>query len=67
MEPVFAFAAIALLIIGLVGQGFEMRRIRQSALRDEDAASPNIFTDKRNIKWYAVIGAGMALWYVGGG
>ena len=67
MEPVLAFAAIALLIIGLVGQGFEMRRIRLSALRDEDAASKNVFTDRRNIKWYAVIGAGIVVWYIGGG
>ena len=67
MEPVFAFTAIALLIIGLVGQGFEMRKIKQSALRDEDATSQNVFTDKRNIKWYAMIGVGIALWYVGGG
>jgi len=67
MEPVLAFAAIALLVTGLVGQGFEMRRIRRSALRDEDAAPQNVFTDRRNIKWYAMIGAGMALWYAGGG
>lgn len=66
MEPVFAFAAIALLIIGLVGQGFEMRRIKQSAVVDGDAAQ-NAFLDRRNIKWYAMIGAGMALWYLGGG
>ena len=67
MEPIFAFTAIALLIIGLIGQGFEMRKIKQSALRDEDATSQNIFTDKRNLKWYAIIGAGIALWYVAGG
>jgi hypothetical protein len=26
--------------------------------------SPSIFTDKRNFKWYAVIGAGIVLWYI---
>lgn len=66
MEPVLAFSAIALLVIGLVGQGFEMRRISRSALRDEDVPK-NVFTDRRNIKWYCIIGAGIALWYVGGG
>ena len=56
--------AIALLIIGLIGQGFEMRKIRKSITRDEDLASANIFLDKRNWKWYAMIGVGIALWYL---
>ena len=63
MEPVYAFAAIALLVVGLVGQGFEMRRISRSA-RD---GAPNAFLDRRNIKWYVIIGAGIILWYMGGG
>jgi len=66
MEPVFAFSAIALLVIGLVGQGFEMRRIKQSAGADVDSAQ-NAFLDRRNIKWYAMIGTGIVLWYLGGG
>ena len=56
--------AIALLVIGLVGQGFEMRAIRKSITRDEDLASANIFMDKRNWKWYAMIGVGVVLWYL---
>ena len=57
------FSAIALLVIGLVGQAFEMRRIRLS-LRDEDIASVNIFGNKKNFKWYAIIGVGILLWYL---
>ena len=57
------FSAIALLVIGLVGQAFEMRRIRLS-LRDEDIASANIFGNKKNFKWYAIIGVGILLWYL---
>lgn len=59
--------AIALVIIGLVGQGFEMRKIRTSTYRDEGYGSPKIFTDKRNYKWYVLIGVGIILWYVTGG
>ncbi len=51
--------AIVLLVIGLVGQGFEMRRIRL-----EGEASAGVFADRRNFKWYAVIAAGVVLWYI---
>ena len=64
---IIAGIAIALVIIGLVGQGFEMKKIRNSIYRDEDYGSPKIFTDKRNFKWYALIGAGIIIWYVTGG
>ena len=64
MEPIIAFTSIALLIVGLVGQGFEMRKIKQSILKENDNVSENIFLDRRNIKWYVIIGAGIALWYV---
>ena len=67
MEPILSFIAVALLVIGLVGQGFELRKIRASITRDEDLSSKNIFTNKRNLKWYAIIGAGLVLWYVGNG
>ena len=65
MEPTFSFIAVALLVIGLIGQGFELRKIRTSVVRDEDLSSANMFTNKRNLKWYVLIGAGLALWYVG--
>ena len=63
MEWVFGFTAIAFLIVGLVGQAFEMRKIRLATYRDEELASSNIFLNKKNFKWYAIIGAGMILWY----
>ena len=65
MEPILSFLAVALLVGGLIGQGFELRKIRTSITKDEDLSSKNMFTNKRNLKWYAIIGAGMVLWYVG--
>ncbi|MCA9811701.1 MAG: hypothetical protein KC483_02430 [Nitrosarchaeum sp.] len=64
MEWIMGFSAIALLILGLVGQGFEMRKIRLSTYRDDELASANIFMNKRNFKWYGIIGVGILLWYV---
>jgi len=57
------FVAIALLVAGLVGQAFEMRRIRVAQSGDE-MGSPSVFTHRSNFKWYAVIGAGIIIWYV---
>ena len=65
MESILSFTAVALLVIGLIGQGFEFRKIRTSVIRDEDLSSANMFTNKRNLKWYVLIGAGLALWYAG--
>jgi len=67
MEWVFPSIAVALLLIGLIGQGFEMRKIRISVMRDEDLNSKNVFLNKRNFKWYVLIGAGLVIWYVTGG
>jgi len=64
MEWTLGFAAIILLVIGLVGQAFEMRKIRLMNYKDGELASPNIFMNKRNFKWYAVIGVGILLWYM---
>ncbi len=64
MEWVLGFTAIVLLISGLIGQAFEMRKIRLDTYRDEELASANIFLNKKNFKWYAIIGVGMILWYV---
>ena len=63
MNWIFGFLGIALLVIGLVGQAFEMRKIRLSSL-DEELASVNIFANKKNFKWYAIIGAGIIFWYI---
>ncbi len=67
MEFIFPVIAITLLVVGLIGQGFEMKKIRASITKDEDLGSPKIFTDKRNLKWYVLIGAGMVIWYATGG
>ena len=63
MKWILGFTSIALLIVGLVGQAFEMRKIRISN-RDEELASASVFLNKKNFKWYALIVAGMILWYV---
>jgi hypothetical protein len=63
MNWILGFLGIALLVIGLIGQAFEMRKIRLTS-RDEELASPNIFVNKKNFKWYAIIGAGIVFWYV---
>jgi uncharacterized membrane protein YidH (DUF202 family) len=62
MQWVLGFTAIALLIIGLVGQAFELRKIRIDTNQDQ-LGSANIFLNKKNFKWYAIIIAGMIIWY----
>ncbi len=62
MEWILGFAAIILLVVGLVGQAFEMRRIRLTTYKDE-SASAGIFMNKKNFKWYALLGIGVVLWY----
>ena len=62
MEWILGFAGIAFLTIGLIGQAFEMRKIRLTAYRDEELGSANIFMNKKNFKWYAMIGIGIVLW-----
>lgn len=61
MEWTLGFAAIALLVVGLVGQAFEMRRIRLTYM--DGSGSANIFMNKKNFKWYALLGAGVIIWY----
>ncbi len=63
MEWILGFSAIVLLVIGLVGQAFEMRKIRMTTYKDEELASANIFMNKKNFKWYALLGIGIILWY----
>jgi len=64
MEQALPFVAVALLVLGLIGQGFEMRKIRFSITKDEDLSSKNIFLHKRNLKWYLLIAAGLIIWAV---
>jgi len=63
MEWILGFIAIALLVIGLVGQAFEMRKIRLTTHKDEELTSASIFLNKKNFKWYAILGIGIILWY----
>ena len=67
MNPAIPFLAVALVMVGLIGQGFEMRRMRKSIKTDEELNPKNVFFDKRNVKWYVIIGIGFVLWYVSGG
>jgi hypothetical protein len=64
MNYVLSLVAAALLVIGLGGNGFEMRKIRLSTVRDEELASKKMFMNKRNFKWYAIIGISLALWAI---
>ena len=60
---IIGFIAILLLIVGLVGQAFEMRKIRLSTYKEDELSSSSIFVNKKNFKWYALIGIGILLWY----
>ena len=64
MEWILGFIGIIFLIIGLIGQAFEMRKIRLKNYPNSELASPNVFMNKSNFKWYAVIGIGIACWYM---
>ena len=63
MEWTLGFIGIICLVIGLVGQAFEMRKISLTTYKDEDLGSANIFMNKRNFKWYALLGIGIIFWY----
>ena len=64
MEWTLGFVAIILLVMGLVGQAFEMRKIRLTTSTDGELGSANTFMNKKNFKWYALIGIGIVLWCV---
>ncbi|MBS3926916.1 MAG: hypothetical protein KGZ34_09555 [Nitrosarchaeum sp.] len=63
MEWILGFSAIILLIIGLIGQAFELRKIRIDSTQSQ-LGSANIFLNKKNFKWYAIIIIGMIIWYI---
>ncbi len=63
MDWALGGVGVVLLVIGLVGQGFEMRRINAAADGTESPSPPNVFADRRNYKWYAMIVAGIVLWF----
>lgn len=64
MNYVLSFIAAALLVIGLAGNGFEMRKVYLSTVRDEELSSKNMFLNKRNFKWYVIIGISLVLWAI---
>ena len=64
MNPILSVAAVILLVIGLIGNGFEMRKIRLSVTKDEELTSKNVFLNKNNWKWYALIIAALILWVI---
>jgi Na+/H+ antiporter NhaD/arsenite permease-like protein len=64
MEIASSILAMALVVVGLIGQGFEMKKIRSSIKTDEQLNPKNVFLDKRNFKWYALIGTGLILSFV---
>lgn len=59
MEIMSSIVAMALVAGGLIGQGFELKKIRASIRTDENLNPKNLFADKRNFKWYAIIIAGL--------
>ncbi|WP_245867377.1 hypothetical protein [Candidatus Nitrosotalea bavarica] len=64
-QPVLSIISVALFVIGLVGNGFEMRKIRLSTAEGQ-LVPKNAFLDKRNFKWYALIGIALVLWAING-
>ena len=64
MNPILSFAAVILLVIGLIGNGFEMRKIRLSVTKDEELTSKNVFLNKNNWKWYVLIILALILWVI---
>ncbi|MDE1770685.1 MAG: hypothetical protein KGI28_09065 [Thaumarchaeota archaeon] len=62
-QPVLSFTSIALFVIGIVGNGFEMRKIRLSTTEGQ-LNSKNAFLDRRNFKWYVLIGIALVLWAI---
>ncbi len=63
-QPILSFVAVALFVIGIAGNGFEMRKIRMTT--ESTVGSKNVFLDKRNLKWYALIGIALVLLAVNG-
>lgn len=64
LQPVLSFVSVALFVIGIVGNGFEMRKIRMATVGQPNPK--NVFLDRRNFKWYALIGIALVLWAING-
>ncbi len=60
-EPILALTALDLITISFIVQGIEMRKIRIRTNGEDGVGHPNIFLDKKNVKWYILIAAGLGL------
>ena len=64
MEVASSIVSMALIAGGLVGQAFELKKIRTGIMTDEQLNPKNIFADRRNFKWYALIAAGLIVSFI---
>ena len=64
-QLVLSLISVVLFIIGIVGNGFEMRKIRLSTTEGQ-LVSKNVLLDRRNLKWYVLIGIALVLWAFNG-
>ena len=62
-QSILAMAALAIITVALIGQAMEMRKIRIRTYGKGEVGHPNIFLDKKNVKWYVLIAIGMGLAY----
>ena len=62
-QSILAMAALAIITVALIGQAMEMRKIRIRTYGEDEVGHPNIFLDKKNVKWYILIAIGMGLAY----
>jgi len=60
-QPTLAIIALAIVTVALIGQAIEMRKIRIKKYGEDSIGHPNKFLDKKNFKWYALIGIGFGL------
>mgnify|MGYP001215436488 FL=1 len=62
-QAVLAIAGLIAITVALIGQGIEMRKIRIRTYGEGEVGHPNIFLDKKNVKWYILIAVGFGLAY----
>ena len=63
LQPIMTIAALAVITIALIDQSREIGNIRMGTQIEDSIGHPNIFLDKRNFKWYALIAIGFGLAY----
>ncbi len=62
-QAILAIAGLIAITVALIGQGIEMRKIRIRTYGEGEVGHPNIFLDKKNVKWYILIAVGFGLAY----